>query len=69
MEKVKITTEISRDAFGMIAQIADYEITDEVWDKLTEKPIAVNLKDIDDKQAELAVVMFLAGLAFKKIEE
>ena len=69
MEKVKITTEITRDAFGMIAQIADTEITDEVWDKLTEKPIAVNLKDIDDKQAELAVVMVLAGLASKKIEE
>jgi len=68
MKKVTISTELSRDALGMVAQIAGLEITDEMWDKLTEKPITVNLKDLDDREAELAATLVLAGLAFKEVD-
>lgn len=67
MKKVTITTELSRDALGMVAQMAGIEITDEMWDKLTEKPITVNLKDLDNRTAENAVILALAGLAFKEV--
>lgn len=68
MKKVTISTELSRDALGMVAQMAGEEITDEMWDKLTEKPISVNLKDLDDRTAEVSMIVVLAGLAFKEVD-
>ena len=68
MKKVTITTELSRDALGMVAQMAGIEITDEMWDKLTEKPITVNLKDLDNRTAENAVILVLTGLVFKEVD-
>ncbi|MBQ7683150.1 MAG: hypothetical protein IJT48_01570 [Bacteroidaceae bacterium] len=68
MKKVTISTELSRDALGMVAQMAGEEITDEMWDKLTEKPISVNLKDLDDRTSEVSMIVVLAGLAFKEVD-
>ncbi len=67
MEKVTICTQISRDAFGMFAQVAGFEITDDLWQKLTKEAINVDLKEADDKEAEIGLGLALAGLALMKV--
>jgi len=67
MEKVTISMELGRDAFGMVAQLADTEIDSELWEKLTAAPIQVDVKDVDDKEAQIALTLMLVGLAMTKI--
>lgn len=67
MEKVTISMELGRDAFGMVAQLAGTEIDSELWEKLTAAPIQVDVKDVDDKEAQIALTLMLVGLAMTKI--
>ena len=67
MEKVTICTEINRDAFGMFAQFAGFEVTDDLWQKLIKEPVSVDMKDMDDKQAQFGLTIALAGLALMKV--
>lgn len=67
MEKVTISMELGRDAFGMVAQLAGTEIDSELWEKLTAAPIQVDVKDVDDKEAQIALTFMLVGLAMTKI--
>ena len=69
MEKVTISTEISRDAFGMVAQLAGTEIDSELWEKLTAAPIQIDIKDVDDREAQIGLVCVLAGLALAKVSK
>ena len=67
MEKVTISMELGRDAFGMVAQLAGTEIDSELWEKLTAAPIQVDVKDVDDKEAQIGLTLMLVGLAMTKI--
>lgn len=67
MEKVTISMELGRDAFGMAAQLAGTEIDSELWEKLTAAPIQVDVKDVDDKEAQIGLTLMLVGLAMTKI--
>lgn len=69
MEKVKINIELDRGAFELAAQLSDIEITDELWGKLTAAPVNVNIKDFNDKEAELGLKIALTGLAFMSISK
>jgi hypothetical protein len=69
MEKVTISTQINRDAFGMFAQLAGFETDDELWQKLTKEPINVDLQQLDDKEAQIGLGLALAGLALMKIAQ
>nr|DAT21757.1 MAG TPA: hypothetical protein [Caudoviricetes sp.] len=65
-EKLKISIEFSRDQVATVATLAGIEL-DQIWDKLIKKPAVIGLNDIDDKEAQLGMLIVLVGAAFGKL--
>ena len=53
----------------MVAQLAGTEIDSELWEKLTAAPIQIDIKDVDDREAQIGLVCVLAGLAIAKVSK
>lgn len=65
-EKLKISIEFSRDQVATVATLAGIELG-QIWDKLIEKPAVIGLNDIDDKEAQLGMLIVLVGAAIEKL--
>ncbi|MBQ3364389.1 MAG: hypothetical protein IJG42_10630 [Muribaculaceae bacterium] len=66
-EKLTVAFEFSRDQVVTVATLAGVELDQELWSKLTEKPVNLSLNDIDDKDAQLGLMITLVATAVEKI--
>lgn len=65
-KKLTVNIEFSRDQVATVATLAGVELNQEIWDKVTEKPVNLNMSDIDDKEAQLGLLIAIVGIAMGK---
>lgn len=65
-EKLKISIEFSRDQVATVATLAGVELTQDAWDKVTDNPVSISMSDIDDKEAQLGLLIAIVGIAMGK---
>lgn len=65
-KKFIVNIEFSRDQVATVATLAGVELNQESWDKVTEKPVNLNMGDIDDKEAQLGLLIAIVGIAMGK---
>lgn len=67
-EKLTVSIDFSRDQVATVATLAGFDL-EEVWGKLIEKPVNISLNDIDDKDAQLGMLIVLVAAACNKLSE
>lgn len=67
-KKLTVNIEFSRDQVATVATLAGFDL-EEVWGKLIEKPVNISLNDIDDKEAQLGMLIVLVAAACSKLSE
>ena len=65
-KKFIVNIEFSRDQVATVATLAGVELNQESWDKVTEKPVNLSMSDIDDKEAQLGLLIAIVGIAMGK---
>ena len=65
-KKLTVNIEFSRDQVATVATLAGVELNQEIWDKVTEKPVNLSMSDIDDKEALLGLLIAIVGIAMGK---
>ena len=66
-EKLRLTVEIDRDRVQGVFFLMQEKLTDEVWMKLTEKPLVVN-PDILGKDLSMEVNMAFVAMALGTLD-
>lgn len=65
-KKLTVNIEFSRDQVATVSTLAGVELNQEIWDKVTEKPVNISMSDIDDKEAQLGLLIAIVGIAMGK---
>ncbi len=65
-KKLIVNIEFSRDQVATVVTLAGVELNQESWDKVTEKPVNLSMSDIDDKEAQLGLLIAIVGIAMGK---
>ena len=65
-KKLIVNIEFSRDQVATVATLAGVELNQESWDKVTEKPVNLSMSDIDDKEAQLGLLIAIVCIAMGK---
>lgn len=65
-KKLIVNIEFSRDQVATVATLAGVELTQDTWDKVTENLVNINMSDIDDKEAQLGLLIAIVGIAMGK---
>ncbi len=66
MDKLTVNIEFTRDQVATVATLAGVELSQEIWDKVTEKSVNISMSDIDDKEAKLGLLIAIVGIAMSK---
>ena len=66
MDKLTVNIEFTRDQVATVATLAGVELSQEIWDKVTEKSVNISMSDIDDKEAQLGLLIAIVGIAMSK---
>ena len=65
-KKLSVNIEFSRDQVATVSTLAGVELSQEIWDKVTEKSVNISMSDIDDKEAQLGLLIAIVGIAMRK---
>lgn len=65
-KKLSVNIEFSRDQVATVSTLAGVELSQEIWDKVTEKSVNISMSDIDDKEAQLGLLIAIVGIAMSK---
>lgn len=65
-KKLIVNIEFNRDQVATVATLAGIELNQEIWDKATEKSVNISMSDIDDKEAQLGLLIAIVGIAMGK---
>lgn len=66
-KKLSVNIEFSRDQVATVSTLAGVELNQEIWDKVTEKPVNISMNDIDDTEAQLGLLIAIVGIAMGKV--
>lgn len=66
MDKLTVNIEFTRDQVATVATLAGVELSQEIWDKVTEKSVNISMSDIDDKEAKLGLLIAIVGIVMSK---
>lgn len=66
-EKMIITTELSKNDVSGVFFLMGMELTDDMWEKLSERPILTDLSQFDQTERQ-QVKFMLAALALSSIK-
>ncbi len=65
-KKLTVNIEFTRDQVATVSTLAGVELNQEIWDKVTEKPVNICMNDIDDTEAKLGLLIAIVGIAMGK---
>ena len=67
-EKMIITAELSKNDVSAVFFLMGVELTDDMWEKLSERPISADLDQFDQTERQ-QVKFMLAALALSSIKD